>query len=61
MKKKRIKKKNVIVFGGAGFIGSHISDYLSDEGYKVTIFDKNKSKYKKKKSNYDCWRYNQLS
>ena len=48
MKKEKIKKKNVIVFGGAGFIGSHISDYLSAAGYKVTIFDKNKPKYIKK-------------
>ena len=43
--KKLINSKNVIVFGGAGFLGSHISDYLTDAGYKVTIFDKNKSKF----------------
>ena len=46
--KKLINSKNVIVFGGAGFLGSHISDYLTDAGYKVTIFDKNKSKFIKK-------------
>ena len=28
-----------IVFGGSGFLGSHVADILSDRGYKVTIFD----------------------
>jgi len=46
--KKLINSKNVIVFGGAGFLGSHISDYLTAAGHKVTIFDKNKSKFIKK-------------
>jgi UDP-glucose 4-epimerase len=27
------------VIGGSGFIGSHVADCLSDEGYQVTIFD----------------------
>lgn len=31
--------KNVIVFGGTGFLGSHVSDELSKQGYSVTIFD----------------------
>ena len=31
--------KKVVVFGGAGFLGSHVCDKLSDSGYKVTIFD----------------------
>ena len=31
--------KNVLVTGGAGFIGSHVVDLLIDNGYKVTIFD----------------------
>lgn len=35
----------VIVFGGSGFLGSHVADYLSDEGYRVVIFDKKKSEY----------------
>jgi UDP-glucose 4-epimerase len=35
----------IIVFGGSGFIGSHICDELSDRGHEVTIFDTQKSKY----------------
>ena len=37
--------KTVVVFGGAGFLGSHVCDKLSDAGYKVTIFDKIESSY----------------
>ena len=29
----------VVVLGGAGFMGSHTADILSDRGFKVTIFD----------------------
>lgn len=29
----------ITVFGGAGFLGSHVSDKLSDAGHEVTIFD----------------------
>jgi UDP-glucose 4-epimerase len=29
----------VVVVGGSGFIGSHVADCLSDNGYQVTIFD----------------------
>ena len=39
--------KNVIVFGGSGFLGSHICDCLTYCGYKVTLFDKTRSKYLK--------------
>ena len=31
--------KKVIVFGGSGFLGSHVADALTDNGYDVTIFD----------------------
>ena len=52
-----MKINKVIVFGGSGFLGSHICDHLTYEGYDVTIFDKNKSKYKKKKSKNDYRKY----
>src|SRR3990172_8536917 len=32
--------KSCIIYGGAGFIGSHIADDLVEKGYKITIFDK---------------------
>ena len=35
----------ILVFGGAGFLGSHTADALSDEGHEVTIFDISKSEY----------------
>ena len=38
----------IAVLGGSGFIGSHLCDLLSSKGYNVNIFDKEKSKYKKK-------------
>ena len=31
--------KDVIVYGGAGFLGSHVADALADAGYNVKIFD----------------------
>jgi UDP-glucose 4-epimerase len=39
---------NVIVFGGSGFLGSHVADMLSERGYRVTIFDKATSAYLRK-------------
>ncbi|KJU82090.1 nucleoside-diphosphate-sugar epimerase [Candidatus Magnetobacterium bavaricum] len=38
---------NVIVFGGAGFLGSHVADALSESGHKVKIFDLKASPYLK--------------
>jgi UDP-glucose 4-epimerase len=35
----------VIVFGGAGFLGSHVADALSERGHEVTVFDLKKSPY----------------
>lgn len=37
-----------IVFGGSGFLGSHVSDKLTEAGHNVTIFDKSESPYLKK-------------
>ena len=42
------KIKKVIVFGGGGFLGSHVADALSVKGYNVTVFDIKKSKFIKK-------------
>jgi len=32
-------KKNVLITGGAGFIGSHLCDYLLKKGYRVIAMD----------------------
>lgn len=37
-----------IVFGGGGFLGSHVADVLTSRGYEVVIFDVYPSKYVKK-------------
>lgn len=39
--------KSAIVFGGSGFLGSHVADALSDSGFKVRIFDLRSSPYLK--------------
>jgi UDP-glucose 4-epimerase len=33
----------IAVFGGAGFLGSHVADILSDAGHDVVIFDTSRS------------------
>ncbi len=35
----------VVVFGGSGFLGSHVADALTDAGYRVRIFDRSPSSY----------------
>ena len=35
----------VIVFGGSGFLGSHVADELTERGHEVIIFDKKRSPY----------------
>lgn len=39
MKHKTSNKEKIIVTGGAGFIGSHITDALVGEGYEVHVID----------------------
>ena len=34
-----IDDERVVVVGGAGFLGSHLADALSDAGYGVSVFD----------------------
>ena len=34
-----------VIFGGSGFLGSHIADTLTERGYKVMIFDIKHSEY----------------
>lgn len=38
-------KQKIVVYGGSGFLGSHVADALSDAGYDVRIFDKQFSPY----------------
>ena len=45
--------KQAIIFGGSGFLGSHVADSLSISGHKVTIFDK-KDTLLAARSNDDC-------
>ena len=39
--------KKIIVFGGYGFLGSHVCDKLSENKHEVTIFDTKNSSYLK--------------
>jgi len=39
----------VVVFGGSGFLGSHVVDCLTDKGFEVIIFDLLESPYLKDK------------
>lgn len=34
-----MKYKHILITGGAGFIGSHLTDYFIEKGYKVRILD----------------------
>lgn len=38
----------VAVFGGSGFLGSHVADALAEAGYIVTVYDRKKSPYLRK-------------
>lgn len=37
--------KKAVVFGGSGFVGSHVADSLTEAGIETTIFDINQSSF----------------
>jgi len=41
------KLKKYVITGGAGFIGSHIAEHLSNEGHQVTILDSLRTGFEK--------------
>lgn len=45
-------KKKILITGGSGFIASHVADLLTKKGFKVIIFDQQKSKYFNKKNKF---------
>lgn len=43
----------VIIFGGSGFLGSHVVNYFLNKKHQITVFDKsNKGDFSKKKYNF---------
>jgi FlaA1/EpsC-like NDP-sugar epimerase len=44
-----IKKRCILLTGGAGLIGSNLSNYLLKEGYPIICFDKFDDNYNRKK------------
>lgn len=44
----KVDRMKVVVFGGAGFVGSHVADELTDRGHQVTVHDLRPSPYLKK-------------
>ena len=44
--------KNIVIFGGSGFLGSYVGDELTRRGYFVTIVDLYKSIYLKKNQKF---------
>lgn len=43
--KNGMKKMKIAVFGGSGFLGSHVADTLAEKGHEVIIYDRQKSPY----------------
>ena len=52
------KKQNILITGGAGYIGSHVANLLLDNNYNVTIIDNlitgNKQLIPKKANFFNC-------
>ena len=46
--KKIDRKKNLLIVGGTGFIGSNLAKKAINNGYKVTIISKNRPQLSKK-------------
>ena len=44
--------RKAVIFGGSGFIGSHVADLLSMDGYSVTIFDEVRSPWLRSDQNF---------
>ncbi len=45
-------KEKILIIGGSGFLGSHVSDSLTEKGFQVTIFDQKKSKFISKEQEF---------
>ena len=45
-------EKKIVVFGGSGFLGSHVADFLTRKKYQVLIYDKVKSDYITSRQNF---------
>ena len=54
-------KKNILVTGASGFIGSHVADHLTTLGHSVKLFDIRKSIYLKKKQKMILGNVNNLN
>ena len=51
----------VLITGGSGFLGSHVSDELSKRGYDVIIFDQKKTKWLSKGQKFVLGKINNIN